>query len=368
MKQCPRCLNEDPSLFGIRNNEFYCRACISLMGKLSDDYDSGVELDSSVEMEFELTAAQQELSDQLLKVGLVGDTLVEAVCGAGKTELVLELIRLALSSGKRVGWMVARRQVVLQLGERLSKYFSGLKVVCVTGGFTSDLSGDLIIMTAHQLYRYPHTFDLMIIDEPDAFPFKGNKLLEGLLEVSVKGTKIYLSATPDQSLVNRVVYHLKLDSRPHRRPLVIPRVIKTLPFMGLFWLVVYSKRLRPLLVFVPSKELAKKLKFILGLEYITSESIDKDEKIKQLSLGLIDGLITTTLLERGVTFVGINVIVYQAHHPIFDEASLIQISGRVDRSFKDLGGECLFICDSLSPSLNNCIKRLNQHNQNAFGV
>ncbi len=46
----------------------------------------------------------------------------------------------------------------------------------------------------------------------------------------------------------------------------------------------------------------------------------------------LDFLITTTILERGVTFPGIDVIVLKADDEIFSAAALVQIAGRVGRN------------------------------------
>ena len=42
-------------------------------------------------------------------------------------------------------------------------------------------------------------------------------------------------------------------------------------------------------------------------------------------------LLTTMILERGVTFERISVIVLGADHPVFTKSSLVQIAGRADR-------------------------------------
>ena len=366
MKQCPRCLNDDPSLFSMRNNERYCRACVHLLGRLADEAEEdGSVRDPHFEMGFELTKQQKIISNQLVEIGLQGDVLVEAVCGAGKTEIVLELIKKALELGLKVGWMVARRQVVLQLGERLAEMFSELNVVSVVGGQSDQLIGDLIVMTAHQLYRYPQYFDLMIVDEPDAFPFKGDKLLAGLLEVSCKGTKVYLTATPDKSL--KYDYHLLLESRPHNRKLVEPIVYKSFKWMCYLRLIWLVRRLDRILLFVPTIKGAKLISRLLRCQMISSVSKDKENIIDEFDReGGI--LVTTTVLERGVTFSGVSVIVWDASHSLYDEASLVQICGRVDRSFTYQGGECHLLCHGYNKAIIDCVNRLRRHNQNAFGV
>lgn len=365
MKQCPHCLNTDPSLFSLRKGEVYCRACIGFLGRLAETQEIEGVIDPSFDMGFKLTKEQQAISNKLTELGLKGDVLVEAVCGAGKTEIVLELITKALSNNLKVGWMVARRQVVLQLGERLQSMFKHLKVVCVIGGQSDTLNGDLIILTAHQLYRYPHTFDLMIVDEPDAYPFKNNKLLHGILKVSIKGTKVYLTATPDQSL--SYDYHLLLEKRPHNRKLVIPTIykgVKSLMILKLFRLV---SSLEKTLVFVPTIKEAHQIGRLLRVPVITSQSENKEEIIKEFD-STKKALVTTTILERGVTFHGVSVIVFNGGHPIFEEATLVQIMGRVDRSFTYQKGECYILCHSYNKAIDDCINRLKRHNQNAFGV
>ena len=367
---CKRCLNQDKNLFVTIKGEALCRVCIHLMGKLSEEQETHDFVLTPLSLDFELTSLQQKISTFLCEHGLNEDILVEAVCGAGKTELVMELIHKALEKGLSVGWMVARRQVVLQLHYRLKKAFNSVKVLAVTSGYTSDLQADLIICTAHQLYRFPNRFDLLIVDEPDAYPYKGNKMLEGILEVSSKGTKIYLSATPNSKIMKSVTQHVTLDSRAHNRPLVIPKVFKSFKSICFIYLLYLLKQLqdKQVLIFVPTIELANKLSKGLRLKKITSQSEDKDRILTEFENSLFNHLICTTVLERGMTFEKVNVIVYQADHVVFDEASLIQISGRVGRSFKESEGDCWFITSSKNSSVNQCLMRLKNHNQRASGV
>lgn len=366
---CERCLNQDHNLFVTINGEALCRVCIHLMGKLSEESDHDFSL-TPLSLDFELTSRQKEISSFLREHGLKEDILVEAVCGAGKTELVMELIHHALEKKLEVGWMVARRQVVLQLYQRLKVAFNSVKVVAVTAGYTSDLYGDIIICTAHQLYRFPNRFDVLIVDEPDAFPYKGNKMLEGILKVSSKGTKIYLSATPDNTILKNVTQHVILDSRAHNRPLVVPKVFNNFKSIGFLYMIYLLKQLKnkQVLLFVPTIVMANQLSKVLKLPVLTSKSKDKDEILSKFEKQLFNHLICTTVLERGMTFEKVYVIVYQADHAVFDESSLVQISGRVGRSFHESEGDCWFIISSKKSSVNQCLVRLRNHNQRASGV
>ena len=59
--------------------------------------------------------------------------------------------------------------------------FPNLKVIPVCEGYTQIVDGDLIVCTTHQLYRYIQSFDLLIIDEPDAYPYVGNDVLQAIV-------------------------------------------------------------------------------------------------------------------------------------------------------------------------------------------
>jgi competence protein ComFA len=45
-------------------------------------------------------------------------------------------------------------------------------------------------LTTHQIYRYVAYFDLLVIDEYDAFPFKGDPVLEAFAQRSLKGVLV----------------------------------------------------------------------------------------------------------------------------------------------------------------------------------
>ncbi|MGI6580731.1 MAG: DEAD/DEAH box helicase family protein [Erysipelotrichaceae bacterium] len=87
---------------------------------------------------------QKEVSKKLAKLVSQGKSvLLEAVCGAGKTEIVYETIAQALKQNKKVGFAISRRQVVLEITERLQEVFKNLEVIAVCQGYTSKVVGDL---------------------------------------------------------------------------------------------------------------------------------------------------------------------------------------------------------------------------------
>ena len=293
--------------------------------------------------------------------------MLEAVCGAGKTEIIFEMVSDQLRKGRKVGFTIARRQVVIEIAERLSMAFPNISVIPVCQGHTEITMADLVVCTTHQLYRYTDYFDVLIIDEPDAFPFKGNDTLKGIARHACKGCTVYLTATPDEELKNMVVdqtvKYLYLSKRPHGFPLCEPEAIYGIKpylfFQGLLWLKKELAMNRKVLIFIPSRKLGLRLSQLLNLfvscHNIDSTSDDKDQIIQDFRDGKYRVMFSTNILERGVTFSNVQVLVYKADNGVFDEASLTQISGRVGRNINYPTGDCMFLCESRQHSIDNCI-------------
>ncbi len=264
--------------------------------------------------------------------------------------------------------------MVLEIGARLQKAFPGLDVVCVCEGYTSVTDGDLIVCTTHQLYRYPGAFDLLILDELDAFPYRGNALLEHLAAKACRGVKLMLSATPDEvSLAEIEAGRLKvarLFRRPHGQPLPEPRFYLRPVWLQIFGLLWQLHRMAPrqVLVFVPRIQDGNRLSRLLGCPCIHSQSPDKDDIMRRFSGKEYRVLVSTTLLERGITVPSVQVIVLRADHPVFTMASLVQIFGRAGRSFDDPKGECLCFAASLSDSMRQSADLLHQMNESVSFV
>lgn len=374
MSSCPFCGNLDTRYFAIGSRGEYCRKCVMFVSNISGiegklDWNCG---DEQYRLDYPLTIYQQEVSDQIREKVLLSDVLVDAVCGAGKTELVLGAIEDALIARKKVGWAIPRRQVVLELKERLAAIFSSLDVVAVCQGHTDKTDGDLILCTTHQLYRYREWFDLLILDEPDAFPYKGNDMLANFARNSCRGKMIYLTATPDEKMICKVdtgsMALVKLNARPHGHPVIVPKMKLMPSFVCYFFLVSKIKDARRWIIFVPTRKIARLLSWFLQTDYLTSQSERKEEIIERFRSKEKRIMVATTILERGVTFEDINVMVLFADHPVFDTASLIQISGRVGRSFAFPKGECIFLSRSKTLAAIRCLKKIEEANRSVFGV
>ena len=86
---CSACGNNNPKYIGIRKGKPYCRKCITFRGQEASGYYIQSDI-AEYELHYELTEDQKRLSKQLVdnyKTGI--DSLVHAVCGSGKTEIVL---------------------------------------------------------------------------------------------------------------------------------------------------------------------------------------------------------------------------------------------------------------------------------------
>ncbi len=373
--KCHRCNNEDESLFAMSSKGMYCRACVGFKRIIVQE-DIIVEkqvppvCDSDYLLEYSLTKYQKEISKQICDNIFDTDILLHGVTGSGKTEMILELIEKCLKEKISILIVISRRQVVLEISERLSHIFKNCKVTPICQGYTSDLDGDIIVATSHQCYRFiDKIFEIVIVDEVDAFPLKGDLVLNNIVQNCCSKHLLYLTATPDEYFLNKIknneIMLLKIVIRPHYHNLVVPQVVLNLKFVLYYFLYCFIKqRIKTdhlILIFVPTIKMCKKLNYLFKYfkcDYLTSKTKNKEEIIDKFKNKQINVLFATTILERGVTFTKVDVCVFMANHMVFDESSLIQIAGRVGRKIKAPTGDCLFLCDGVSDQVNKCVKSI----------
>ncbi|HEY4537828.1 MAG TPA: helicase-related protein [Erysipelothrix sp.] len=367
--QCKFCGAQHPDYF-YKNQ---CRRCLSFQNRTINLGDSKIK-NVSLELPFDLTNYQKEASNKLCSCTRDKPIFLEAVCGAGKTEVCLALLHKNLLEKRRCCWAIPRREIVLELYIRLKDYFQGIDVIPVCKGYTDKLEGDLIILTTHQLYRYPNTFDFMILDEPDAFPFSNNEMLATFAKnaLTKQSQILYLSATRDETMQKLIdedkIYHVKLPIRPSMKFLPVP-IWRLSLLMWIQFLMDYKGHLEDKnLVFVPTISMAKKLSIILNEPYVCSSSDDKNKQIERFRNIKSGTLICTTILERGVTFKDCMVFVLFADHPVFSVSSLIQIAGRVQRGLNPQKGKCYFYSRGKSEVIEQCIKNIEEMNHYAQSV
>ena len=373
---CPICGNTDVHSIGYLNGKPYCRKCIVFRGQeATDEY---IPWDTApYALNYELSDDQKRLSAQLVENYKNGiDSLVYAVCGSGKTEICLELIRYCIENGLRVGFAVPRKDVCVELFYRYNEIFKENIITAVYGGHTKYVEGDLVVLTTHQLFRYEHYFDLLIMDEIDAFPFKGSDILHVFFQRSIKKNYVLLTATPSKELIEYFKKPgkalLELFSRFHGHPLPVPRIIKGNMLYLNYKLVKevgrFLKCFKQIFIFVPTIELSMKIYRFLSLfykggHYINSHCDDREEIIKSFRVKKYRYLVTTAVLERGVTVKDLQVIVYEADHPIYDSYSLIQIAGRVGRKKEAPEGEVIFLARENNKDISRAVEEISAANK-----
>lgn len=382
MFRCPICGNQDDKYIGYRKGKPYCRRCISFRGNepITPIYFS---TKADYKLNYELTKDQLILSKKLVHNFQSGiNSLVNAVCGAGKTEIVLEVIKYAIEKRLKVGFAVPRVDVVKELYIRFKEIFKKNKLTLVYGGHHESLQGDLVCLTTHQLFRYEKYFDLLILDEIDAFPYQGNEVIKAFFYRAVKGQFILMSATPSNDTIHELkaqkVDILYLNTRFHMQPLPVPKVYSS-PGLTQFIVLIrtlkrFIKKNLPTFVFAPTIPLCEKIyRFVNyvvpGGNYVHSKCLDRSERIENFRKGKYSFLITTAVLERGVTVKNLQVIIMYANHPFYKSSSLIQISGRAGRKIDAPTGEVIFICEEINDEINRCINTIKTKNkdlQNLF--
>lgn len=132
--ECPRCHNKNIDYLYEVNGRYYCRKCIEFQRVFSDlEIETKAciypQKDVHYYLDFELSSQQKEISQQLVKnYQNHCNSLILAVCGSGKTEIVFELVAYALSKGERVCFCVPRKELVKELANRIKKAFPHLLI------------------------------------------------------------------------------------------------------------------------------------------------------------------------------------------------------------------------------------------------
>ena len=372
---CPKCGNQDSKYIGFRNGQAYCRRCLSFQGsEAAQRFYPKRNIKPLIN--YELTSNQSIISQKVVEnFKANSNTLIYAVTGAGKTELVFAVIVEALNQGLQVGFTIPRKDVVIELSERLKSAFPTIEIAVVYGGHVDNLEGQIVILTTHQLYRYPHYFDLLIFDEIDAFPFVDNDLLITMFRRSVRGNYVLMSATPSRQEINEFRSSdtlLTLFERFHHHPLPVPvLIIRILGFQYLYLLrkcQEWKKNAKPFLIFVPTIEQTEMVFrfiniFVKNGNYVHSLREHRAEIITSFKNKNLSFLVTTSVLERGITIENLQVLIFNAHHPLFNQKALVQISGRVGRKLSAPEGEVIFLANEITREMEGAIADTKSKNQ-----
>jgi len=377
---CENCGNSNKKYIGIRNGIKYCRLCLEFSGK-KVKYVKNNPINAKPLLNYELTNEQKEISLKVTTNFIKNkNTLIYAVCGAGKTELVYDVISYALKKGMQVGFTIPRREVVIELAHRIKSTFPKAKVICVYGGQTEILEGNIIVLTTHQLFRYPNFFDLLIFDEIDAFPYKGNELLKIMFKKSIRGNYVIMSATPSKEIIKEIKNSgqiLTLFTRFHLYEIPEPKIyygfLFTKIIITLYKTHKYIKNHKPVLIFAPTIGIATYLfeiikKFIKNGGLVHSKVKSNSSIINDFKKGKLNYLVTTSVLERGITIKGLQVIIFNADHDIYDKETLVQIAGRVGRKKEEPTGDIIFLITRITNAISASIIDIREKNEYLHSV
>lgn len=199
------------------------------------------------------------------------------------------------------------------------------------------------------------------------------------------GKFVYLSATPPQALQREVVRgtvgHARVPVRFHGDPLPVPKRISLKPLAqcirkpGLLQplikelkhsldrgaqVFIFVSRIRHIQPLVD--QLRKKFNPIV-VEGTSSVDPLRGEKVMAFRQTTITILVTTTILERGVTVPKSDVYVVDANSDLFDEASLVQMAGRAGRSSSDPKGAVVFASSEWTRSQKRAVSQIKTMNR-----
>jgi competence protein ComFA len=168
----------------------------------------------------------------------------------------------------------------------------------------------------------------------------------------------------------------QLPARYHRRALPVPKLfwlknkstIQQLPPRFFSLLAQLGKQGNSLL-FVPKIEWLAPLAVIIqqklpdfSVESVHAKDQTRTTKVQKMRNGETKILLTTTILERGVTFKEVSVVVLFADNRNFSKTALIQIAGRVDRKGKSKNGAVYFVAKRNSPEMRQAIMEIKKQN------
>ena len=395
--RCYRCNHVTAkSLGALPQGEFYCPHCINL-GRVSTlnkfyhvpEPNQFTIIEPVLTWKGKLSPLQQQASEKISQ-GMAAHVqqLLWAVTGAGKTEMMFAGIAAAIKRGERIGIASPRVDVCLELFPRLKAAFANCDIALLHGRQELPYHyAQLTICTTHQLLRFYHAFDNLIIDEVDAFPYAANASLLYATKQAIKenGGCLYLTATPGDALLREikskrlVVNYLPLRYHGHLLPQIKVRLAfgwrrrlerQKLPPQVIQQLQETLREGHRFLLFIPHiadlalVEAALRHSFAT-FRFATVHASDPErlEKVQKMRDGDYDFLVTTSILERGVTFPEIDVYVLGADDPVFSTSALVQIAGRAGRAQSRPTGRVVFWINCNCRQVNQAISQVKYLNR-----
>ena len=161
-----------------------------------------------------------------------------------------------------------------------------------------------------------------------------------------------------------------LFKRYHNNPLPVPKLFISFDFFLFLFILKkvreYLKDNKYVFIYVPSikegKKLFKKVQKKFRCVFVFSSMENKEEIMKEVRAKKYNVVITTTILERGVTYKNLQVLVYKTNEFIFTKETLIQIAGRAGRTVDYPDGDVYFLANSITKEMKEAIKEIKKYN------
>lgn len=357
---------------------------------------------------FQRTKEQEAIAQKLCECSKVySKILLQAICGAGKTEIVLDVIQQFINDGKRVAFIVPRKDLVEDVYEKYTSYFQGYPIGCKTGTSNRIYTHEIIsCFTTHQAHRMYDVFDLILFDEVDAFPYEGNKELEESVERLGRKNAcfIFMSATSTMKNIDYTIHMpIRFHGYPHPKVHIGP--FCTSLEMSVFYFLkkveIFLRRekerqdvlpseeesLPVILFFVQSRkkaaDLAQFINQVFEAEHVSDaqhngkEQYDVRSYYSGIDLGELKNprflkescsiLCSTSILERGFTFPNTHVCVLEADAKMMDEKTLVQMVGRSGRTKKYPFG-CVYLMPEkkITRAMYQAVKNIQEANRSLY--
>ena len=325
-----------------------------------------------------------------------GGCLVWAVTGAGKTEIAFGAIGTVLARGHAALFAAPRREVAVDVALRARAAFGPERVSLLVGrrpgqeasraerAHSLALEGRLVVATTHQALRFFQAFSLVVLDEADAFPYAGCPMLEHAVQRSLRpeGFMAVMTATPGPGWLRRARACrwpvLLVPVRHHGHPLPVPELC--IDGRVALWeqepdqpgrvpptLRDWMRRRGPggrLLLFAPTVRLVEGVARALGIPACHSRQPRREEVTAAFAAGRVPALVASPVLERGLTFEGVDVAVLFAHREeIFDAGALVQMAGRCGRSARAPTGRVLLLAARKTRALQEAVRHIQAMNR-----
>lgn len=193
-----------------------------------------------------------------------------------------------------------------------------------------------------------------------------------------------MTATPtrgqEEAIQKNQLSYSMLPARYHRHSLPLPRMVWVgdwreklrkgiVPKAFLKCLKECLEEGRDFLIFMPNVALMQRLEELLHQKFsnvtftsVSSRDPERLLKVENMRRQIYGFLLTTTILERGVTFPGIDVMVLGSEDAVFTRSALVQIAGRVGRKSDCPTGKVWFLHEGKTKASQSAIRQIQSLN------